>query len=88
VWDWVYKLAQASRPALAITGPGPIPRWETKADLAAWTIALTDTGRALLANKADWVKLNGIDRWVGGARMDGRENMWRWDDAKERLVNQ
>jgi hypothetical protein len=86
LWDWVDRLAKGAHPALRISGPGPVPRWETKADLAAWAISLTDTGRALLANEADWAELNGIDRWVGGVHLDGHANMWRWDDNQKKVV--
>lgn len=85
LWDWVDRLAKGAHPALRISGLGPVPRWETKADLAAWAITLTDTGRALLTGETDWVDLNGMDRWVGGVHLDGQANMWRWDDNQKKV---
>jgi hypothetical protein len=39
--------------------------------------ALTGAGRAVLAGEADYIVLNGIDRWMGGTHLtDGR---YRWD---------
>lgn len=86
LWDWVDKLTKAGEPALQVTGPGPIPRWETKADIKAWSVALTGTGRKVLAGEVDWMKLNGVDRWVGGVHLDGRAGMWRWDVGRGRMV--
>jgi hypothetical protein len=30
--------------------------------------------------------LNGVDRWVGGVRLVGRDVGWRWDDGVEAVV--
>lgn len=47
---------------------------------------LTDTGRDVLAGKADHVRMNGIDRWLGGVHLQDREATWRWEQERERLV--
>ena len=47
------------------------------------SIALTDTGRKVLSGRADRIALCGIDRWLGGVHLQGRE-VWRWDDAGQR----
>ena len=49
-------------------------------------VEITDTGREVLAGKADFVKLNGIDRWLGGVHLMGPEAQWRWDPEQRRLV--
>ena len=41
-------------------------------------IALTKTGRAVLAGEADHVEINRIDRWQGGTHLAG-DAIWRWD---------
>jgi hypothetical protein len=44
------------------------------------TFTLTDAGKAVLDRKADYIALNGIDRWMGGAHLtDGR---YRWTGAR------
>ena len=48
-------------------------------------VALTPTGRALLSNQSDHVRLNGIDRWLGGVHL-GRGHLWRWDAVRRALV--
>ena len=42
-------------------------------------VSLTGAGRAVLAQREDRVRLLGIDRWIGGIHLEGRETRWRWD---------
>lgn len=42
---------------------------------------LTETGREVLAGRADHVRLNGINRWLGGVHLVGHETLWRWDQS-------
>ena len=49
-------------------------------------LALTPAGEEVLAGGADSVRLNGIDRWLGGVRLRGDETPWRWDPRARRLV--
>jgi hypothetical protein len=85
VWECLDHLAQAPHPALRLRGPGPLPRWDLQADRSAWHVELTDTGRALRDGRADWVALNGIDRWLGGVHLQGRTAAWRWDGEARAL---
>jgi hypothetical protein len=47
---------------------------------------LTDAGARVLRGEADTVELNGIDRWVGGVHLHGRDIRWRWDEGIEATV--
>jgi len=49
-------------------------------------VALTDAGRAVLDGREDRVRLNGIDRWLGGVHLGAGSRIWRWDDAAQRLI--
>ena len=49
-------------------------------------LRLTGTGARVLAGEADHVALNGVDRWIGGVHLRGRQVPWRWDDGTESLV--
>jgi hypothetical protein len=49
-------------------------------------LRLTDAGERVLRGEADHVALNGVDRWVGGVHLLGREVRWRWDDGVEAIV--
>jgi hypothetical protein len=49
---------------------------------------ITDSGRQLLAGKADWITLRGgIDRWLGGVHLAGPQPQWRWDERAETVVS-
>jgi hypothetical protein len=49
-------------------------------------VALTEAGRRVLEGAADHVALNGVDRWIGGVRLVGRDVAWRWDEGVEAVV--
>ena len=53
--------------------------------LPAGLVRITDFGRALLAGTEDWVRAHGVDRWMGGVHLQGREVQWRWDGAVGRV---
>lgn len=64
-WQLLDELANADKPALTLDRQGEMPN--------QWQVALSDTGRQLLADEVDWVELNGIDRWVGGIQLDSQK---------------
>ncbi len=43
-------------------------------------------GARVLAGDADHVALNGVDRWIGGVHLNGRDARWRWDEGTERIT--
>jgi hypothetical protein len=48
---------------------------------------VTEAGRQLLEEKADWVKLqNGLDRWLGGVHLTGEQANWRWHPVEKTLI--
>jgi hypothetical protein len=49
-------------------------------------VTITDVGRQVLEGRADHVKLNGIDRWIGGVHLAGNEAAWRWDREASKIV--
>jgi len=70
------ELASGSRPLLRLEGGSPRTQ----------TVALTATGRDVLDGRDDWVRVHGIDRWLGGVHLQGAEAAWRWDRGAGRLV--
>lgn len=48
---------------------------------------LTQTGGKVLRGELDWIELNGIDKWLGGVRLETSRH-WRWDKAQRRLIFQ
>jgi hypothetical protein len=73
--DWTYwaivrRLASGRAPLLGMNAPMTGP------ELPDGALHLTDDGRRVLDDAADYVALNGIDRWMGGVHLkDGR---YRW----------
>lgn len=63
------------------SGPSPLITLDAQTEMTgapSGTVALTARGRDVLAGRADHVKLNGIDRWLGGVHLTPR-NDYRWD---------
>jgi hypothetical protein len=69
------------------TDPRRLIRLEREGShLRSWRVHLTATGTEVLEGRDDWVRIHGIDRWLGGVHLQGREAQWRWDAARDRLV--
>jgi len=79
-WSRLQELATGPRP-LVTRLPTPPPRGDPGAFRSA-LVALTETGRLVLAGDSDRVDAVGIDRWLGGTHVHGPQP-WRWDaDAR------
>ncbi len=89
-WAYLDEMAECACPALKIEGPERIKRPITDhlTDLDRWTVDITPLGRELLENNCDWIDKNGIDRWLGGVHLLGKEQIWRWDETSGSLVKQ
>lgn len=57
------------------------------ADFRTQEIVLAEAGEKVLRNELDWIEVNGIDKWLGGVRMDAGRH-WRWDGSQRRLIFQ
>jgi hypothetical protein len=73
LWLYLRRLAAGPRPLLTVAGS---------------EVRLTAHGRDVLAGRADGVRTNGIDRWLGGVHLRGQEVRWRWDGLGQRLIPQ
>jgi RNA polymerase sigma factor (sigma-70 family) len=49
------------------------------------TVAVTEAGREVLAGSRDRVAC-GIDRWLGGVHLHDGGDMWRYEEARRRIV--
>jgi hypothetical protein len=47
-------------------------------------LTLTDVGRAVLEDREDRIRCNGLHRWWGGVRLAG-ETLWRWEAERQAL---
>jgi hypothetical protein len=54
--------------------------------IAQADVTITEAGRNVLEGRADYIQLNGIDRWLGGVHLEGDEAAWRWDRESGRIA--
>ncbi len=73
------SLASVARPLIARE---EVAREEAAREEAA--VHITPAGVRVLERRDDHVRLNGIDRWLGGVHLNG-SNPWRWDPGSGRL---
>jgi len=83
-WRRVLDLATGATPLVSLDveqlGDLTLPRG---------TVTITEAGRASLAGAADWVRLSGFDRWLGGVHLSaapGGDVDWRYDWKARALV--
>jgi hypothetical protein len=58
-----------------------------KKEFTEQQIDLTHLGHRLLANRADFIRDSGIDRWIGGVDLTP-QNDWRWNRSALQLRRQ
>jgi len=74
------EMSESSPPLLSIERPRP-----SENPFRA-LIAVTDAGRSALTGRLDRVESSGIDRWLGGVHLQGRQGIWRWDEPAQRVT--
>ncbi len=53
-------------------------------------VRITDAGHEVIAGRADWIRLTGFDKWIGGVHLTappGGDVTWRYDPCARRLVH-
>ncbi len=80
-WIYLQTLINCSHPLLRLKGGTRSPaKFANSGDLDRQNILLTDNGLQVLEGKADFIALNGIDKWLGGVHLT-RKNLWRWNGS-------
>jgi hypothetical protein len=82
-FNFVRNLADCRVPLIALTPPEASE--DSNLAFRKSAVRLTAAGRAVLANQSDHVRLNGIDRWLGGVHLRSND-FWRWDSRARTLV--
>ncbi|MDD5530720.1 MAG: DUF1835 domain-containing protein [bacterium] len=84
LWECLHKLSKAKHPLLKVKG-GNLPLWNPPKDLSKWEVYITDTGKEILSGKKDFIKINGIDKWLGGTHIN-KNNIYRWNEKNKTLT--
>jgi Domain of unknown function (DUF1835) len=82
-------LAAGARPLLRLDAPSAAFVRPARASASRNPmVTVTHTGLRVLAEQEDWIALRGgIDLWLGGVHLQGREPAWRWDRESRRLFH-
>lgn len=81
--ELVDSLSRTSPPLLTHA-----PSSESAGEWFRATVTITPAGRAVLRGDQDRVSLCGVDhRWLGGVELKNDATLWRWDDARQRIVS-
>ncbi len=84
-WDYLGAMTRSQPPLLEVANGGVFEAPDKRArERGEQRIAITDTGRQVLADEMDWVQINGIDKWLGGVHLE-TGNVWRWDSERKEL---
>ena len=75
----VRELGEAAQPLVRLSAVGDTP-------VPDQPVALTPLGTQVLGGRADHVRVNGVDRWVGGVHLQGRGRVWRWDAGADEVM--
>ena len=90
VWAYIGRLSSGQAPLVRRVDGAPFTPFREHEEPGRFheqRLALTAAGTAVLNGEADFVVLNGIDRWLGGVHLHGAEAAWRWDREAARLVS-
>lgn len=82
-------MASAKHPVLQAADAHGWRLGEDGPALQKWTDSLvipTDAVRKMLEGHSDYVKLNGLDRWIGGVHLTGAQVARRWDRAASKII--
>ena len=81
------RLATVPEPLLTMSNAATATAMDS-AQLRKSSFQITKRGKAVLSGDQDFVRTNGIDLWLGGVHLKGKEAAWRWDDLRSTLVAQ
>ncbi len=86
-WIYLENLINCKRPLLKTKNGLPFRQpanFANREDFNKQRIQLTEAGKKVLFNKADFIALNGIDKWLGGVHLTGK-NILRWNQAERKF---
>jgi hypothetical protein len=86
-WNAMQQIIRAPRPLLQFSnGSRDVRQFTPEAINNNTALEITEAGIAALNGQADFVMMNGIDAWLGGVHLFGKDIIWRWNDSDKKLV--
>ena len=85
LWDSMKRMAEAKEPLIIISGLDDWRQVSKSNRFLKASFALTETGERVLAGRSDFIEVNSIDLWLGGARLTA-DDLWRWDEQGRKLI--
>lgn len=82
IWRDLKGMAEAAQPLIQLESSADADHAASPFHAAC---SLTETGQRVLAGQADFIKLNGLDAWLGGVHLR-TDKLWRWDERKRALA--
>jgi hypothetical protein len=83
-WSAMKRLSEVRDPLIKITEPPDQTEHKSNRHFDA-SLEITESGRAVLAGKRDFIEANSIDLWLGGVHLLN-ESVWRWDEDNGSLT--
>ncbi|MCI0389417.1 MAG: hypothetical protein MOB07_11740 [Acidobacteria bacterium] len=79
------RLGRAKKPLIVISGYDDWRRSSRSNRFIKSSFALAEIGWEVLAGRSDFIEVNSIDLWLGGAHLTA-DNLWRWDEQNRKLI--
>ena len=86
-FDSLKKMISARKPLIEVSRQGKLNKPFNLVTFMDSSFELTPAGEAVLRAHQDFIEINGIDEWLGGVRLQGQHNLWRWNEEAEKLVH-
>lgn len=87
-WSLLEHLRTCEHSLIKLTGGDSLPKYSDPLpyQFEKWRVSLTETGKLVYRGKKDHLLLNGIDDWIGGVHLIGKEPVWRRDAERSRVL--
>lgn len=85
--DWSFfriltDLASACEPLVRTVDDSPFDLYQ----YPTTPVIISDAGLRVLEGRDDHIRVNRIDRWIGGVHLKGTEAAWRWNQVAGHLI--
>ncbi len=87
-WRYLNGMIVGAAPLLQTDHGGPLrlpDAFPWPKEFGEQMINTTPLAKDVLENRADWLRLQAIDKWYGGVHLTA-DNLWRWDEHDAALV--